>query len=282
MLHPREALHSAGEAARMLVAEELHAAPRTSLNERIGARRRFEVIRAPLADMKQIKNALGGTLNDVALAVTASGLRALLLAREEALPQQGLRAMVPVNIRAASEHLALGNRVTSLFVDLPVATGDARRRYRETVARTRTLKADGHQAAGTAALIGLTSLAPPVVHATIARALYSTRLFNVTITNVPGPQQTLYAFGAPLREIHPLVPLAAEHAVGVAIVSYDGGAFFGVVADPDAVPDLDVLLDAMRGSLDELLALACHGGAPAAPRTARPREVRAAGAGAAN
>ena len=85
-----------------------------------------------------------------------------------------------------------------------------------------------------------------MIHATIAQALYATRLFNVTITNVPGPQQTLYAFGAPLREIHPLVPLAAEHAVGVAAASYDGSVFFGVVADRDTVPDLDVLLSALE------------------------------------
>ena len=102
----------------------------------------------------------------------------------------------------------------------------------------------------------IAGLAPPVVHSTIARALYATRLFNVTITNVPGPQQTLYAFGAPLREVRPLVPLAAEHAVGVAIVSYDGNAFFGVVADRDAVADLDVMLEAMRASAGELLAAA--------------------------
>ena len=85
---------------------------------------------------------------------------------------------------------------------------------------------------------------------TIARALYATRLFNLTITNVPGPQQTLYAFGAPLREIHPLVPLAAEHAVGVAAVSYDGNVFFGVVADRDTVPDLEVLVSAMDASVE--------------------------------
>ena len=99
-------------------------------------------------------------------------------------------------------------------------------------------------------------MAPPVLHAAMAQALYATRLFNVTITNVPGPQQTLYAHRAPLREIHPLVPLAAEHAVGVAIVSYDGNVFFGVVADRDAVPDLHVMLNAMGASVKELLAAA--------------------------
>ena len=255
-LHPREALHSARAALGMIVHEELRAAPRTSLNGPIGTRRRFEVVRVALADLKEIKDSLGGTINDVVLTVTASGLRALLQSRGEALPADGLRAMVPMNVRVASEHLALGNRISSLFVELPVAEADPVRRYHETVARSASLKSDGQQATGTTAVIDIAGLAPPVIHATLARALYASRLFNVTVTNVPGPQQTLYAFGAPLREIHPLVPLAAEHAVGVAALSYDGTVFFGVVADRDTVPDLEVLVSAMDASVQELLAAA--------------------------
>ena len=222
----------------------------------IGTRRRFEVVRIPLDDLRAIKNSLGGTINDVVLTITASGLRALLLGRGESLPAQGLRAMVPMNVRMASEQLALGNKISSLFLDLPVAEPDGLERYFEIVARSHALKSEGAQAAGTIGVMEISGLAPPVVHSTIARALYATRLFNVTITNVPGPQQTLYAFGAPLREVRPLVPLAAEHAVGVAIVSYDGNAFFGVVADRDVVADLDVMLEAMRSSASELLAAA--------------------------
>ena len=256
VLHPREALRSARSALDIIVHEELRAAPCTSLNEPIGTRRRFDVVRVPLADLKEIKNSLGGTVNDVVLTVTTSGLRALLESRDEALPVGGLRAMVPMNVRVASEHLALGNRFSSLFVELPIAEADPVRRYRETVLRSQSLKSVREQAAGTSAALELAGLAPPVVHATIAQALYAKRLFNVTITNVPGPQQTLYAFGAPLREMHPLVPLAAEHAVGVAVLSYDGEVFFGVVADRDTVPDLDVLLSALSASAQELLCAA--------------------------
>ena len=90
----------------------------------------------------------------------------------------------------------------------------------------------------------------------MARALYATRMFNVTITNVPGPQQTLYALGAAMREVYPLVPLAAEHAIGVAAASYDGSVFFGVVADRDTVPDLEVMLNALGASVQELLSAA--------------------------
>jgi WS/DGAT/MGAT family acyltransferase len=260
-LHPRDALSSARSALGIIVREELRAAPRTSLNGPIGTLRRFDVVRVPLANLREIKSSLGGTINDVVLTVTASGLRALLESRGEALPAGGLRAMVPMNVRVASEHLALGNRISSLFMELPVAEADPVRRYRETVARSESLKSDGQQAAGTTAVIELAGLAPPVIHVAIAQALYATRLFNVTVTNVPGPQQTLYAFGAPLREIHPLVPLAAEHAVGVAAMSYDGNVYFGVVADRDTVPDLEVLLNAMNASVEELLSAARADGA---------------------
>ena len=264
VMHPREALRSARSAVEMIMREELRAAPRTSFNEPIGTLRRFEVVRVPLQDMRAVKNALGGTINDVALTITASGLRALLSARNEPLPERGLRAMVPMNVRLASEHLALGNKVSSMFIELPVLEADTVRRYAQTVANSRALKADGRQAQGTTAVIELAGLAPPLIHATVAQALYAKRLFNLTITNVPGPQQTLYSFASPLREIHPLVPLAAEHAVGVAVLSYDGNVFFGVVADPDAVPDLDVMLTAMAESAACLCEAAASEGAHAA------------------
>jgi hypothetical protein len=157
-----------------------------------------------------------------------------------------------MNVRSAGEKLALGNKISSLFIDLPVCDPDPVRRYRETAARSSDLKSDGHSAAGTTAVLDIAGLAPPIIHSSIAQALYATRLFNVTITNVPGPQQTLYAFGSRLREIQPLVPLAAQHAIGVAILSYDGEAFFGVVADRDTVPDLDVMLEGIRQGVRDL------------------------------
>ncbi len=282
LVHPGEALGEARSAIELIVREELRGAPHTSLNEAIGTRRRFEVVRVPLADLKSIRTALGGKVNDVVLTITAAGLRALLESRGEPLPEQGLRAMVPMNVRQPNEHLALGNRISSLFVELPVANCDLIARHRETVARSESLKIAG-QAQGTAAVLKLAGLAPPVLHATLARSLYATRLFNLTITNVPGIQHTLYAFGAPMREVHPLVPLAAEHAIGVAALSYDGNVYFGVVADPDRVPDLDVFTNAMNSSIEELLAASRTHGSPAAEhdsgtsRARRRRAVRKAG-----
>jgi WS/DGAT/MGAT family acyltransferase len=253
-LHPRKAaelLERSRATVEVLVRDELIGAPQTSLNTVIGGTRSFAVGRAPLADLKTIKNTLGGTVNDVALAAVTAGLRRLLEARGEQPPEMGMRAMVPMNVREASEKLALGNRVSSLFVHLPVGAETTEQRYRLVTEEAEALKA-GTQALGTSTIISLAGVAPPAIHATIARSLYATRLFNVTVTNVPGPQMTLYALGARLREILPLVPLAAEHAVGVAVMSYDGGVFFGINAATDAVPDLDAMRD---GIVDELFAL---------------------------
>jgi hypothetical protein len=163
--------------------------------------------------------------------------------------------MVPVSTRRASETLALGNRVSSLFVDLPAAEADPGKRYTRTVEAAESLKRST-QAAGAEALVGLAGAVPPVLHAVVARLSYTPRLFNVTITNVPGSRTTLYALGAPLRHIFPLVPIFSYHAVGIAIVSYDGEVVFGLNADRGAVPDLDVLRQGISDSLAEMRELA--------------------------
>jgi WS/DGAT/MGAT family acyltransferase len=248
-----EALRRSRAMAELLVRDELIAAPRSSLNVPIGGQRRLALIGFELAELKAVKNRLGGTINDVVLAGAAGGLRRLLLERGEEPPPQGLRAMVPVNIRAAGERLGLGNKITSLFVHLPVAEPDPRRRYARQMDEAEALKS-GTQALGSRTLIDLTGLAPPLLHSFLARALFATRLFNVTITNVPGPQATLYALGAPMREVWPLVPIAADHCVGIAVLSYDGRVFFCVNADRDSVADLDVLETGIRDSIRELSA----------------------------
>ncbi len=253
-LHPREALERSRSMAELIVRDELIGAPHTSLNVPIGSTRRFAVVSRPLTELKAICHRLGGSINDVVLAACTTGLRLLLLERGEDPPRRGLRAMVPMNIRQNSERLALGNRISSLFVDLPVGEPVAHQRQRQIVAATERLKSSS-AATGAAAMIDLAGLAPPVVHATLARSLYATRLFNVTITNVPGPQIPLYAFGAQLREVHPVVPLAAEHAVGIAIFSYNGLVTFGVIADSESTPDIDVLAQGIEKGIDQLLAL---------------------------
>ena len=253
--HPRSAWERSRAVAELLVRDELIGAPRTSLNLPIGSTRRFTVVRAALSELQEIRSALGGSVNDAVLAACATGLRELLLARGEELPGRGLRAMVPGNLRAQSEHMGLGNRVSSLFVDLPMVPDAAVQRYRGVVAATRRLKGS-HAAQAAGAMVELASLAPPVVHAALARSLYADRLFNLTITNVRGPAVPLYAFGARLREIQPVVPLAADHAVGIAIFSYHGTVTFGLIADADSTPDLLLLAEGIETGLDELRALA--------------------------
>lgn len=253
-LHPREALDHSLALAELLVHDELIAAPHTSLNVPIGSTRRFGTVNVPLAELRAIRAELGGSINDVVLAACAAGLRSLLIERGEDLPPRGLRAMVPMNVRQASEHLRLGNRVSSLFVELPIAEPDAAKRYRKIVAMTRRLKRSG-AAQGASTMLGLAGLAPPIAHSVLARSVYATRLFNVTITNVPGPQRPLYALGARLRELQPVVPLAAEHAVGIAVFSYDGLASFGVIADSASTPDIAVLACGIEDGVEELLAV---------------------------
>jgi len=251
-LHPRDALERSRSLASLLVRDGLSGAARTSLNVPIGQDRRFASVRVPLADLKEIGRRFGATVNDVALAACSSGLRRLLIERHEPLPACGLRAMVPVNVRDASDRSGSGNRVSSVFVDLPVAEPRAAVRLRRIYEATTRLAAS-HAATGPTALLDLAELAPPVViRAALARTAFSTRLFTITITNVPGPQQTLYAFGAPLREVHPIVPLAAEHAVGIAIFSYDGLVTLGINADARSMHDLDVLVQGIEHGIDEL------------------------------
>lgn len=254
-----ETLRQSEAVVEVLIRDEIVPAPSVSINRPIGAHRRLAVLAVPLENLKRIRAGLGGTVNDAVLAAAAGGLRRLLIARGEELPAGGLRAMVPVNIRPAADRLALGNQISSLFVHLPVAEADAIERYRSQLEEAEGLKS-GSQAIGSRGLIDLAALAPPALHSFLARSLFASRLFNLTITNVPGPQQPLYAIGSEVTEIWPLVPLAAEHAIGLAVLSYNGTVHFCLNADHDSVPDLDLLRDAIGEEIETLLALAAESG----------------------
>jgi WS/DGAT/MGAT family acyltransferase len=256
--HPgrlRDAFLQAKAMAEVVLQDELMSAPRCILNAPISNDRAYRVVRAELGELKRVKSALGGTVNDVILAAVASGLRSLLLERGEEVPAPGLRAMVPVNLRGAAERFGLGNKVTSLFVHLPVMEPDPGHRYLLVAAETAELKRTGH-AGGAAELISIGGLAPPVLHSVFARSALATRLFNLTVTNVPGPQVPLYGLGARMEEVWPLVPLAADHRIGVAVVSYAGQVFFGLNGDLAAAPDLDVIAEGIEAGIAELTALA--------------------------
>ncbi len=264
-LHPRKlasVLSRSRALAEMVIREELIGAAHTSLDLPIGGTRRLAAVDVPLEYLKQVKRELGGTVNDVVLAATAGGLRDLFEHRGEGSSVDSVRAMVPVNLRQAGEALELGNRVSSLFVELPVAEPDPLLRYRKTVAAAKELKSGG-QATGAETLIEVAGAAPPLIHSVVARLAFTPRLFNITITNVPGPPTTLYALGAPMRRVVPLVPIFTGHAVGVAAVSYDGELTFGLNGDRGTVPDLDVLRDGIEESLAELGRLAGFDPVPA-------------------
>jgi len=252
-LHPRKILSALSQSRAMaetLIRDELIAAPHTSINEEIGGGRRFDAVDVSLEELKEIKGNLEGTVNDVVLAACAGGLKRFFEARGEQEVDQ-IRVMVPVNLREASEEMALGNRVSSLFVDLPVSEPDPLLRFRKVAAAVGDLKERG-AVGGTDAVIELAGLAPPMVQSVIARLAFTPRLFNLTITNVPGPPATLYSMGAPMRRIIPQVPIFSGHAVGIAVVSYDGVVTFGLNADRDTVPDLGVLREGIEASLAEL------------------------------
>ena len=266
-VHPRrmrDQLNRSRAMVGVLLRDEVVAAPATSLNEPIGAARRLAVVELELEDLSRVKRALGGTVNDVVLAICAGGLRRLLERRGERLPADGIRAMVPVNIRTAARRLKLGNEITSLFVHLPVAEPDPLARYRRQVDEAEALKS-GSQGTGTRQIVDIAAHAPPVLHSFLARALFATRLFNITVTNVPGPRTPLYAFGSRLRAVWPLVPLAAEHALGIAVFSYDGRMFMCLNVARDSVPELDLLAEAIADSFAELLELAGAGDRPRPP-----------------
>ena len=253
--HPREALDRSRRVAELIVRDELRRAPHTSLNVPIGQRRRYAVVRAPLDELKGIGHHLGGSITDVVLAAATGGLRELLRSREEGLPSRGLRALVPVTRRDASDRLTLGNLLSFLFVDLPVGEPSAQARLRNIAAATRRRKSsDAAQATST--MIEVAALAPPVVaRAALRQTVFSKRMFNVAVTNVPGSPVPLYAFGALLREIHPVLPLLADHVVGIAALSYNGQVTFGITADASSMRDIDVLVRGIGEELEKLHAL---------------------------
>jgi WS/DGAT/MGAT family acyltransferase len=241
----------------------LQAAPSTPFNVRIGPHRRFTWVEADLAQFKAIKNALGGTVNDAVLAVVAGGLGSFMRLHGFSTQALGLRAMVPVSVRADVERGALGNRVAAMWATLPVGIADPAERLRWVSDEMKGVKQSG-QAVGAEILTRVSGFAPPTIMAQAARLQARQRLFNLVVTNVPGPQYPLYMLGRELESIYPMVPLAENTALGIAILSYNGELNFGLVADYDALADVEVLADELRASIEQLAAAAGPPG-PGAP-----------------
>lgn len=233
----------------------IHPAPRSPLNVDIGDARCYGTARTGLDDYKRVRKAHGGTVNDVVLATVSGALRRWLLTRGQPVPvTTTVRALVPVSVRGEEAVGTLGNRISAYLVDLPVGEPDALRRLAAVSTAMRAHKEAG-QSVGADVLVALAGFAPPTVHALGARVVsaYSRRLFNLVVSNVPGPQFPLYAAGARMLEAFPVVPLVKGQAVSIGLTSYDGGVFYGLNADRDAMPDVDVLGGLLEESLAELV-----------------------------
>jgi diacylglycerol O-acyltransferase len=238
-----------------MAAAGLSGAPPSPLNVRIGPHRRFTWVDADLAQFKAIKSALGGTVNDVVLAAVTGALRAFVIRRGRDPEGMELKAMVPVSVRAETERGALGNRVAAMYAPLPVHAADPLERFRILHEAMSGLKESG-QAVGAEVITRLAGFAAPTVIDQAARLQARQRFFNLTVTNVPGPQFPLYLQGRRLRSFYPLVPITLNTALGIAIMSYDGKLGFGLLGDYDALPDLDDLAQDLRRSIGELAAAA--------------------------
>ncbi len=266
LTHPvqlaREALGSGTNARKLLSdvaagvfgALQRGLAPASALNVPIGPHRRFEMVELGLDEVKQVRAALGGTVNDVVLAIVAGALRSWLLARGEVLGAD-LRVLVPVSVRSLDARGTFGNQVSAVFCPLPVANPNPVERLHRISREMKVVKESG-QAIGAQALSRLGDFAPPTLMAQAARLQAVTRIFNLVVTNVPGPQFPLYLLGKKMIACYPQVPLAAQQAVGIALLSYDGRIGVGLLGDADAAKDLASLASGLRAALDELKACA--------------------------
>jgi diacylglycerol O-acyltransferase len=263
-------LAEAAEGLGELIWAGLNPAPETPLNVEIGPHRRFAVVRQELSEYKEVKDALGGTVNDVVLAVVTGALARWLRSRGVRTEGLEMRALVPVSVRGSEERHTLGNRLAAMRAPLPVYISDPVARLRFIKQAMDGLK-ESKQAVGAATLARVNNLAPPTILDQASRIQFSTRLFNLLVTNIPGPQFPLYLLGRKLQDLFPVAFLPRNHSLAVAIMSYDGGIDYGLLADYDALGDIDVIAGGIRESLDELLAAARDKG-PRPPGPKAPAE----------
>jgi WS/DGAT/MGAT family acyltransferase len=251
---PREFARNTLEAVGGLTAlarGTLRPAPASPYNGEIGPHRRFTWVRVSLADLKAIKNALGGTVNDVVLATVTGALRRHLHSRGVSTQDLTLRALVPVSVRSDLEQGALGNRVAAMMAPLPVWCENPAVRLDVIQDAMHNLKSSG-QAVGAEVLTRIGGFAPPTIMAQATRMAARQRAFNLVVTNVPGPQFPLYVQGHELLDVFPMVPLAMNQRLGIALMSYNGAINFGLIGDYDSMPDLEDVARDLAASLEEL------------------------------
>jgi WS/DGAT/MGAT family acyltransferase len=268
---PRAALHGVSEAAgglAELFAPAFNPVSHTPLNVVVGPHRRFDWTAMRVADLKAVKNALGGTLNDVVLATVSGALRRFLRQRGVDPDRLKVRAMVPVSVRTQDERGALGNRVTQINAPIPVELADPAARLDAVRVTLAGLK-ESRQALGGEMLTAISEWTVPNLLVQAVRLAARIRPYNLVVTNVPGPQIPLYLQGALMRTAYPVVPLFENFALVVGLFSYNGGLYWGVNADWEELPDLHDFIVALEESFAELQHAA--GTAPT-PSTAAERE----------
>lgn len=250
-----EARHTAEGLATSLAAGLQPASP-TPLNPKsIGPYRRFDTCRLDLDAVKQAKNRHGGTVNDAVLATAAGALARFLERRGERVEDmQDFRALVPVSVRRSGEHGAGGNKVAMMLAELPVAERDPARRMRRICEITTYLKNESRQVESSQLIEELSDLTATSLVRELFRIAGRQRAYNVVITNVPGPPFPLYLLGARIRELYPLVPLFGRQALGIALFSYAGGLYWGLVGDWQCTPDLHELVSDLEAAFAELCA----------------------------
>ena len=234
----------------------LSRASETPINGKVGPNRRFATLDTPLDEVKEIKNRLGGTVNDAILAVVAGGVRKYLT-EVHSFDVAGVdfRAMAPVSVRAPGERGQMGNQVAMWLVAMPLDDPDPVGRLASVRDETDRLKKT-NQALGAATLVRVSAGAPATLVSLASRLATSARPFNMTVTNVPGPQFPLYLLGARMEAQYPLVPLWEGHGIGIALFSYNGTIYWGCNADYDLVPDLDLFVASVDAAFKELVAAA--------------------------
>jgi diacylglycerol O-acyltransferase / wax synthase len=242
MRTPRKAFSQLKEAVESVGATTLEGinapAPPSPFNVDIGPHRRYTFLDTDLAQFKAIKDSLGGTLNDVVLSTVSLALGRFLRSRGHDTDGLLLKAMVPVSVRPKSDRGALGNQVAAMWAPLPVGVENPVECLHKIAKSMETLKNSG-QAVGAQVLTNLAGFAPPTILSQAARLQPRQPFFNLVVTNVPGPQFPLYLLGRRLDVLYPVVPLAQRQALGIAVMSYNGHLGFGLLADYDALPELE-------------------------------------------
>jgi diacylglycerol O-acyltransferase len=251
---PRRSAQSAAHAASGFAGSmsgALTPASETPFNVPIGPHRRFDWTSFDLGVVREVKQKIGGTVNDVVLSCVAGAVRRHLAAHGTPLDGIDFRVFVPVSTRTAEQRGTLGNRVSLLVAPLPVAEEDLGRRVQGVIEETRKLKGSG-QAQGAEAFEEISDWTSTTLLTGLSRLSASRRAFNLVVTNVPGPQVPIYLAGAKMLTSYPLVPLFENQALGIALFSYDGGLHWGFNADWDAVPDLHEFVGAIEQEFENL------------------------------